>query len=174
MSDQLVHSYNLRLVTPECHANADWYRAYADLQDDITRVLPYLNSELKGSDYNHSARTLLWLCGDKRYAFRPLEIAVAPVVSREEAQKLLDSIIDTVNDVWNRRNEITPDFEGRKSLPNVLEIYKLLPRTNCKECGFATCMAFAAALRSDSTKLSLCPYLSESEYVNLLSRCIST
>ena len=27
-----------------------------------------------------------------------------------------------------------------------LDIYKLLPKTNCKDCGFATCLAFAMAL----------------------------
>ncbi len=27
-----------------------------------------------------------------------------------------------------------------------LEIYKLLPKTNCKECGFPTCLAFAMKL----------------------------
>ncbi len=42
-----------------------------------------------------------------------------------------------------------------------LEIYKLLPKTNCKECGFPTCLAFALKLAAKSAELSACPYVSE-------------
>ena len=169
VSAQLIRMYSLKLATPECFPEAGWYRANVDLEDDITEVLPYLNAELKCFDYNHSAKVLLWFDEDKRYAFRPREIAVVPVESRDEAQRLVNRIVETVNDVWNRRHEIEPNFEGKKTLPNVLDIYKLLPGTNCRECGSPTCMAFAAALRNDSTKLSLCPYLTERDYAKLVS-----
>jgi len=42
-----------------------------------------------------------------------------------------------------------------------IEIYKLLPKTNCKECGFPTCMAFALKLAAKQVELSACPYVSE-------------
>ncbi|MGQ9668216.1 MAG: (Fe-S)-binding protein, partial [Anaerolineae bacterium] len=42
-----------------------------------------------------------------------------------------------------------------------LEIYKLLPKTNCKECGFPTCLAFAMKLAAKQAELSACPYVSE-------------
>ncbi len=42
-----------------------------------------------------------------------------------------------------------------------LEIYKLLPKTNCKECGFPTCLAFAMALAAKKVSLENCPYVSE-------------
>ncbi len=42
-----------------------------------------------------------------------------------------------------------------------LEIYKLLPKTNCKECGQPTCLAFAMKLASKQAELSACPYVSE-------------
>ncbi len=42
-----------------------------------------------------------------------------------------------------------------------LEIYKLLPKTNCKECGFPTCLAFAMALAAKKVSLESCPYVSE-------------
>ena len=38
-----------------------------------------------------------------------------------------------------------------------LEIFKHLPKTNCKECGFPTCLAFAMALANGKTSLDLCP-----------------
>src|SRR5512133_3451493 len=42
-----------------------------------------------------------------------------------------------------------------------LEIYKLLPQTNCKECGFPTCLAFAMKLAQKGTELDKCPYVSD-------------
>ena len=42
-----------------------------------------------------------------------------------------------------------------------LAIYKLLPRTNCKECGFPTCLAFAMKLAARQVELSDCPYVSD-------------
>ena len=42
-----------------------------------------------------------------------------------------------------------------------LAIYKLLPKTNCKECGFPTCLAFAMKLAAKQAELSQCPYVSE-------------
>ena len=43
-----------------------------------------------------------------------------------------------------------------------LEIYKLLPRTNCKDCGFPTCLAFAMKLAQKQVELAACPHVSES------------
>jgi acetyl-CoA decarbonylase/synthase, CODH/ACS complex subunit gamma len=42
-----------------------------------------------------------------------------------------------------------------------LEIQKLLPKTNCKECGSNTCLAFAMKLAAKKAELSACPYASE-------------
>jgi len=42
-----------------------------------------------------------------------------------------------------------------------LEIFKLLPKTNCKKCGFPTCLAFAMALAQKKVKLDNCPDVSE-------------
>lgn len=45
------------------------------------------------------------------------------------------------------------------SLDNPLEIYKLLPKSNCKMCGVATCLAFAAAVIRGEKRLEGCPHL---------------
>lgn len=42
-----------------------------------------------------------------------------------------------------------------------LEIYKQLPKKNCKECGHPTCLAFAMALASGKASLDACPYVSD-------------
>ena len=42
-----------------------------------------------------------------------------------------------------------------------MDIFKLLPKTNCGECGVATCMAFAMKLAQKNAELSQCPYASD-------------
>ncbi|MFZ2634152.1 MAG: acetyl-CoA decarbonylase/synthase complex subunit gamma [Desulfosalsimonadaceae bacterium] len=42
-----------------------------------------------------------------------------------------------------------------------IQIFKLLPKTNCKECGVPTCLAFAMNLASGKAELSACPYVSD-------------
>ena len=42
-----------------------------------------------------------------------------------------------------------------------IEIFKLLPKTNCQECGVPTCMAFAVKLAAGQAELDSCPYVSK-------------
>jgi acetyl-CoA decarbonylase/synthase, CODH/ACS complex subunit gamma len=42
-----------------------------------------------------------------------------------------------------------------------IQIYKMLPQTNCKECGFPTCLAFSMKLAAKQVELSLCPHVTE-------------
>jgi len=41
-----------------------------------------------------------------------------------------------------------------------LDIYKLLPKTNCRECGLATCLAFAMQLAKKALPIEKCPFVS--------------
>ena len=48
-----------------------------------------------------------------------------------------------------------------------IQIYKLLPQTNCKECGFPTCLAFAMKLAAKQVELSTCPYVTDESKAQL-------
>ena len=48
-----------------------------------------------------------------------------------------------------------------------IEIFKQLPRTNCKECGFPTCLAFAMSLAQGKTELAKCPHVSDAAKASL-------
>ncbi len=48
-----------------------------------------------------------------------------------------------------------------------IEIFKLLPKTNCKDCGDPTCLAFAMKLAAGKAELSLCPHVSEESKAKL-------
>jgi acetyl-CoA decarbonylase/synthase complex subunit gamma len=48
-----------------------------------------------------------------------------------------------------------------------IQIYKLLPQTNCKECGYPTCLAFAMKLSAKQVELAACPYVTEASKAQL-------
>lgn len=46
-----------------------------------------------------------------------------------------------------------------------LDLYKILPKTNCKQCNLPTCMAFSSAVFKEQKQLVDCPHLDENEIV---------
>jgi len=48
-----------------------------------------------------------------------------------------------INDTWAKRKEIEPSY-GVVPKPQIIEILKLLPKSNCRECGQKTCMVFSS------------------------------
>ena len=70
------------------------------------------------------------------------------------AQKLLYYL----NDILDRKEKIQPKAIPFEQVP-VTQIIKLLPGTNCRECGFKTCLAFAAMLSKAKVKPGKCPHM---------------
>lgn len=160
---RLISGHEVEFEAPGCTPGANWWKVTVSLKDDISEVLPYLNAEADRADYRHSSKVLIWDRGETRIALRSHEIAIAPVADREVGARLCDEVIRTLEDVWSRRHEIDPKLSGRVSPGNVLDIWKLLPGTNCRECGCATCMAYAAALVNGQAELSQCSGLRQVE-----------
>lgn len=50
---------------------------------------------------------------------------------------------------------------------SLLELYERLPKKNCDECNFPTCMAFAAAILAGSARLEDCPHITEEDRVRI-------
>ena len=159
----LIEKYDLEVFTPPCEPGAERYAARARLITDISDVLPYLNATLRGAVYLPEAHALTWKKGGHNIAFHTYEIATSNVEDRDGAEKEIKGIIDLVNRTWERRAEITPDASTRQR-PTPMAIYKLLPNTNCKQCGEPTCYSFALKLTASQRKLADCPPLFELQY----------
>lgn len=162
-TETLVNNFELEMISPACLPGASHWSAQGRLEDDISEVLPYINSRFPKARYDHKSKVLIMKWEGKKCAFRPNLLSVAPVEDREEANRLLNRLSELVNETWRQRSSLEPDYE-QKPLPQVMELYRLLPRTNCKQCGYATCMAFAADLREEKTELSRCPELFQDAY----------
>lgn len=148
---------NYEIFRPKCDPGKEVLHGIATLGDDISPVFPYLNAELGGWDYDqHNQVVLLKLSAGKWITLQPFEIAIRGARDQEESRALLAWIQGQINNIDARRDEITPRYTSQAGL-KVLEILKLLPGTNCRACGYATCMAYAAALREGEISLDDCP-----------------
>ena len=48
-----------------------------------------------------------------------------------------------------------------------IQIFKMTPKKNCKECGSPTCMAFSMKVAQGAVDISACPYMSEEALASL-------
>jgi ArsR family metal-binding transcriptional regulator len=158
----IIETYDLDIFTPPCDPGAERYAAKALLTVDISRVLPYLNATLRGAVYTQAAHALTWKKGGHNIAFHAYEIATSNVEDRAEALRELEGLIELVNRTWERRDEITPDCALHQR-PTAMALYKLLPATNCRQCG-QTCWNFALKLAAGQVELAGCSLLSEAAY----------
>ncbi len=159
----LIKDYQLKVFTPPCEPGAERFSAIAHLTTDIREVLPYLNATLRGAVYQPKVPALQWRKAGHYVTFRPGQIAVSNVENREEAIREVEGLIKLVNRTWERREQIEPSYEARRR-PTALEIYRLLPHTNCKACGEATCFVFANKLAAGQVELERCTPLAEPQY----------
>jgi ArsR family metal-binding transcriptional regulator len=167
--DHLIEDYQVALAEAGCSPGSGRYGLLVTLPGDIGAVFPYLNALLEETVYDRDNRILVGVEQGRRYAFRPDEIRVSGLGEAAEAPEIARQVVDRVNQVWRERDRIEPCFRERK-LPAVAEIYRLLPRTNCRQCGRQTCLVFAAELRGDRGILSDCPPLAQVENADSLAQ----
>jgi len=163
--DKLISDYTMELIERACEPGSFEYKIELSLPNDVSEALPYLNAATDSIDYLHNEKFLSFRHSDIFCSIRSDLITIAMAHNREEALEMIDTIVSVVNDIWSKRGSIEPKYTGRKAKPPTLSVYKLLPRTNCKECGLATCMAFASALINNQAQIDKCPCLLQDDHV---------
>lgn len=138
-----LRGYSLEVFKSKCDSSAQGVHCFVHLEDDISEVLPYLNSRLGGFVYTQKPPSLTLKHYGKLLTFHPDKIAVNALMDREEAEKIADWLFREINETWDRRSEIKPSTASAKQ-PTLIEILRLLPKTNCKKCKEPTCMVFAS------------------------------
>jgi ArsR family metal-binding transcriptional regulator len=160
----LVESYKIIEVLP-CLADVRKIRVIAMISEDVSEVLPYINAINKKAIYIKNANAITITEEGKLITIHPRKIALTKLRDEAEAKELLDKTIKLLNETFERKDEIIPDYEKRGRL-NVLDLYKLLPKTNCRKCGELTCLAFAASVISESISIMRCANIFKAEYKN--------
>jgi len=150
----LLHSYKITRILP-CIADPEKIRVIAEVSDEIHEVFPYLNAIIKGCIYNHPALTLTIRNEEKLITLHTKHVTMTLIEDEKEAQEILDRLKDLINETYQNRDQIEPnDSEGGQLKPS--DIQKLLPGTNCKECGFRSCLAFAFKLVDQKIEIVKC------------------
>jgi len=162
----LLKGYRKEIFRPECNPQFQSLHCIAHLDQDITEVLPYLNAVLGGYQYFKEPPALTLKTHGKLITLHPREIAINALRDEEQADKILEWLKHEINETWEKRDGIEPSFETPEK-PKVFEILKLLPRTNCRECGQPTCMVFAVQVAEGSKDPEDCPPLSQEARLKL-------
>jgi ArsR family metal-binding transcriptional regulator len=162
----LLKGYRKEITRPECRREALSLHCIAHLDQDISVVLPYLNAKLGGDQYLKDPPSLTFKNQGKLITLHPQMIAINALRDEAEADKILEWPKGEINETWEKRDEIEPSFETPEK-PKVLEILKLLPKTNCRECGQPTCMVFATQVAEGGMGAENCPSLKEENKIEL-------
>lgn len=126
----------------------------------LDEVLPYLATLPGAIAYNPNLPALTFRRQPGFLTLYANRVTFTQVRDVEEALKLLAALAEAINATWDHRHELVAIKERRRPA-RPLDIYALLPQTNCKRCGEVTCMAFAFALLQQKRALGECPPLHE-------------
>lgn len=138
----LLKDYDLEIFKSKCQADAKGVHCFALLHQDVSDVLPYLNAVLGGFEYLKDPPAVTFRAQGKLITVHGKKIAVNALRDEVEAKKIIEWLKNEINDAWEKKDTIPPCYTGMPR-PGILEILKLLPKTNCRECGQPTCMVFA-------------------------------
>ena len=124
----------------------------------LDEVLPYLATLPGIIAYNPAAHTLTFR---RPAGFMTLYtdcVYITQARNTDEGLELLAALKDAINATWDNRQQLVAVTLARHA-PRPLEVWSLLPQTNCRQCGEATCMAFAVGLLQHKRSVIECPPL---------------
>jgi ArsR family metal-binding transcriptional regulator len=162
----LLESYRLEIFNSECNPGAMAVHCFAHLDQDVGEALPYLNTVLGGFEYIQDPPSVTFKAHGKLITVHGRKIAVNALKGEDEARKIVEWLKREINDAWKNRNQIVPSTKGAPR-PQLIEILKLLPKTNCKKCGSPTCMVFAAQVAEGAKGIEVCEPLASEQHLKL-------
>ncbi len=164
----LLNGYREEISRPACNNSFQSLHCIAHLDEDISEALPYLNAVLGGDTYIKHPPSVTFKTQGKLITVHGDKIAVNALRDEVEAHHIIEWLKKEINEAWENREKITPKYDG-KAKPHILEIYKLLPRSNCRKCGQPTCMMFASLATEGVKEYGDCPELKEESAIKLKS-----
>ena len=161
-TESLVAEIRIAQVA-DCMADPKKIRVVAEVSCDVREALPYLAAVLPQAGYNHHAGILTLVKEGRLLTLFPQLVTLAKALDEDDARAVLEWLRERINEAWARRGELAPVRERRRA-PRLLDVYRLLPRADCRECGEPTCMAFAGRVLFDERRFDECPRLAEAPF----------
>ena len=141
--------------TIPCLAEPGKIIVYGRPSRSLDEVLPYLATLPDAIAYNPAACTLTFRRQTGFLTLYADKVFITKVANVDEGLQLLKALQDAINATWEHRDELVAVTALRRT-PRPLDIWLLLPQTNCKRCGDETCMAFACNLLLQNRELDEC------------------
>jgi len=134
------------------------YSARFQMEEDVSPLFPYINAVADHARFYERPVYIQFVFEKRLCALYSREGAFTPIGGMAEALNFLSNIFDFIVDIYRKSPGIIPNHKKFKP-SSALDIYRLLPGSNCRACGYTTCMAFAAALSRQYTSIFNCPHL---------------
>lgn len=152
--------YTKNISLPTCMPSSTSLHCVADLNEDISEVIPYINTTVGGYGFVREPASVSFKMYGKLLTVHARQICVNALKDEEEADNILNWLMKEINAAWENRGSIEPKYEDHPK-PTMIQILKFLPKVNCKECGLPTCMVFAVRVASGLKVANDCPPLSD-------------
>lgn len=160
-----IHSIILHKTLP-CLAEPGKIIVIGKPDRSLAEVIPYLATLPGVIAYNPETLTLTFRRQPGFMTIYPDKVYITQIKDSKEGLELLNAWTDAINATWLHRAELIAATTARRA-PRWLDILTQLPQTNCKQCGEATCSAFAAALLQQKRQVSEClPLVSDSSFAD--------
>jgi DNA-binding CsgD family transcriptional regulator/ArsR family metal-binding transcriptional regulator len=125
---------------------------------DASYLFPYINAVRRYARLIDNPSSIRFKHKDIHCVIYPTYGVATPLKDRVHAGMFRDEIMAYLNTVRRRMNEIVPKHKIYRKFA-VTDIISLLPKTNCRKCGYPSCMAFASMLSMQREVPSACPYI---------------
>ena len=148
--------------TPPCLAEPGKIIVVGKPSRRLDDVLPYLATLPNVIAYNPQAQALTLRRQPGLITLGPERVSIIQVKDSDEGVELLATLVEAINATWDHRHEPALATAPRRA-PRPLEVWALLPQTNCGRCGEATCMAFAFKLVQQQREWMACDPMIQDE-----------
>ncbi len=149
----------IEITRPDCMTSAQFVVAIVHMDVDLSNLFPYLNATQQEARYYPKHPFINFLWGWHKVVVEANQIRILPFEDEKAAEEGAKKVVNLLLEIESKKGEIVPDLSPYDP-PKVFDIYKLLPkRGGCNECGYTSCMAFAAALINEEAGLEACKEL---------------
>ena len=163
----MVKKIEIKEITP-CIIDPRRIKFIAQADQLLSDILPILYLAIPNAKYSKELGSLSYRYKQHLVTiFSNGQIGMTYVKDRDEAEQLIEEVRDLINRAFTYLK--THGKPGMKQIQakkgvNPMKVYKLLPKTNCGECGEQGCFAFAVKLLNGDRNLNDCPLLLTEEY----------
>ena len=165
----LVTQFEITLIMP-CNQTPGYIRFSAIANNRLDTVIPtiFLSYPSGVATFSRQGNILSLRLYERNISLFPSgEIGVSNTPDIDGAREIIQKIAKIINDAHAIYLRDGPpderEIEAAKNL-NWMEIYKNLPKLNCRKCGFQVCSAFAVSLLQGTVKMAACTPLLDLKY----------